>query len=416
MLLLICFALSFTSDLKAQQAPIQELIESARSGPAAPGLTDKITTVLSAKGGTAVWGQDFLFVADSPSQATISIDQQPAVAMSKVEGSTFWIFLKKMRTGVTHSYQYYADSKALGNRGDAIGYNPDSYPKPGVPHGRVSDKLTITSHVYEGMKVDYWVYASPGVDPAVPAALMVWQDGAGLVGDYSRSRLFTVTENLVQQKLLPPMVYVLISPGIAPDGKSLRSIEYDTVSDRYLHFLANEVLPEVSKMYKLRPDGYSRAIGGDSSGGICAFNAAWLRPDLFSRVHSGVGSFTSIQWRPDEKQEGGNIYPFKVRKEAKRNIRVWMSDGGDDLENDHGSWPMQNIQMANSLKLKEYDFHFRFGTAAHGNSQTILDLPESLTWLWRDYDPAKTTQNFQMDPAEKEKPFFRVTIANRDAW
>ena len=54
---------------------------------------------------------------------------------------------------------------------------------------------------------------------------MVWQDGAGLVGDYSRSRLFTVTENLVQQKLLPPIVYVLISPGIAPDGKSLRSIE-----------------------------------------------------------------------------------------------------------------------------------------------------------------------------------------------
>jgi hypothetical protein len=36
--------------------------------------------------------------------------------------------------------------------------------------------------------------------------------------------------------------------------------------------------------------------------------------------------------------------------------------------------------------------------------------------LWRDYDPSKTTQNFQMDPAENEKPFFRVTIANRDAW
>jgi hypothetical protein len=49
------------------------------------------------------------------------------------------------------------------------------------------------------------------------------------VGDYSRSRLFTVTENLVQ-KLLQPMVYVLISPSIALDGKSLHSIEYDTVS------------------------------------------------------------------------------------------------------------------------------------------------------------------------------------------
>ena len=91
---------------------------------------------------------------------------------------------------------------------------------PGVPHGKVSDKLTIVSKIYDGMKSDYWVYASPGVDPAVPAALMVWQDGQGLIGEYSRSRLFTVTENLVAQKLLPPIVHVMISPGQL-DGRAM---------------------------------------------------------------------------------------------------------------------------------------------------------------------------------------------------
>jgi enterochelin esterase family protein len=336
--------------------------------------------------------------------------------MAQVAGSSLWMLLTKMRTGVTHSFQYYAAGKPLGARGDAIGYNPDSYATPGVPRGKVSEKQTIVSKLYDGMKSDYWVYASPGVDPAVPAALMVWQDGQGLIGDYSRSRLFTVTENLIAQKLLPPIVHVMISPGQSTDGRAMRSIEYDTVSDRYARFLMEEVLPEVEKTYKLRPDGYSRAIGGESSGGICAFNVAWLMPDKFSRVHSAVGSFTSIQWRPEEKVEGGNVYPFKVRKEPKRNIRVWMSDGSDDLENDHGSWPMQNIQMANSLKLKEYDFHFRFGTAAHGGAQAALDLPESLAWLWRDYDPKKTAQEFRIEPAEKEKPLFRVTISNRDPW
>ena len=120
------------------------------------------------------------------------------------------------------------------------------------------------------------------------------------------------------------------------------------------------------------------------------------------------GSFTSIQWQPQEKLDGGNVYPFKVRKEPKRNIRVWMSDGSDDLENNHGSWPMQNIQMANSLKFREYDFHFRFGTAAHGGAQASLDLPESLTWLWRGYDPAKTAPGIHDGPGRKEKPFFRV--------
>ena len=399
----------------AQPSPLEELIHLARQGPAAPGLQERITKTLSPRGGTAIWGQDYLFIANSPSAVTVSIDSQPAEPMASIAGSTLWMLLSKMRTGVTHSYQYFADGKTLGNRGDVIGYNPDSYPKAGVPRGKLSEKQTIVSKIFDGMKADYWVYASPGVDPNVPSALMVWQDGQGLIGAYSTLRLFTVTENLIDQKLLPPIVHVMIAPGQSPEGRAMRSIEYDTVSDRYPRFLMEEVLPEVEKMYKLRPDGYSRAIAGESSGGICAFNAAWLMTDKFSRVHSAVGSFTSIQWRPQEKQEGGDIYPFKVRKEPKRNIRVWMSDGADDLENEHGSWPMQNIEMANSLKLRGYDFHFRFGTAAHGGAQAGLDLPESLAWLWRDYDPKKTSQDYQMEAGEKEKPLFRVTITSRDA-
>ena len=405
-----------SSALFAQTAPWEELIDAARKGPATTGLKDLVTKDLGAHGGNAVWGQDYIFVAESPAPATISVDSQPAIPMAAIPGSSFWMHLVKMRTGVTHSYQFYADGKPLGARGDAVGYNPDSYQHPGVPHGKVTEKRTIVSKIYDGMKADYWIYASPGVDPAVPAALMVWQDGQNLVGDYARMRLFTVTENLVYQKLIPPMVHVMIAPGNSPDGKAMRSIEYDTVSDRYPRFLMEEVLPEVEKMYKLRPDAYSRAIAGESSGGICAFNAAWIMTDHFARVHSAVGSFTSIQWHPEDKQEGGYIYPFKVRKEPKHNIRVWMSDGMDDLENNFGSWPMQNIEMANSLKLREYDFHFRFGTAAHGGAQASLDLPESLAWLWRDYDPGKTSQDFVIDPVEKGKPFFRVTIANRDAW
>lgn len=412
---LVLFLL-ISSAVVAQTSTLAELIDLARQGPAAPGLKDRITKSLSARGGNAVWGQDYLFVSDSPAPVSLSLDNQPAVPMAQIEGSTLWMLLTKMRTGVTHSYQYYAAGKPLGARGDAIGYNPDSYARPGVPRGKASEKQTIVSKIYDGMKSDYWVYTSPGVDRAVPAALMVWQDGQGLIGEYSRSRLFTVTENLIAQKLLPPMVHVMISPGQSPEGRAMRSVEYDTVSDRYARLLLEEVLPEVEKAYKLRVDGYSRAIGGESSGGICAFNVAWLMPDKFSRVHSAVGSFTSIQWRPEEKLEGGNVYPFKVRKEPKRNIRIWMSDGADDLENDHGSWPMQNIQMANSLKLKEYDFHFRFGIAAHGGAQAGLDLPESLAWLWRDYDAKKTAQEFRIEPVEKEKPLFRVTISNRDPW
>jgi enterochelin esterase family protein len=401
------------ASIALSQTP-SELIDAARKGPASTEMKEraaKITTPTQ----VTVWGQDYLFLATSPNPVTISIDLQPQTPLAQID-ATHWMLLTKMRTGVLHQYQFYSAGKTLGNRGDAVGYNPDSYPKPGIAHGQLSDQHVITSKIYDGMKANYWVYASAGVDPNLPAALMVWQDGQNLIRELAGMRLITVTDNLVAQGLLPPIVHVMIQPGTSPEGRAMRSIEYDTVSDRYPRFLMEEVLPEVEKMYKLRQDGYSRAIAGESSGGICAFNAAWYMPDKFSRVHSAVGSFTSIQWRSKENNDGGNVYPFMVRKEQKRNIRVWMSDGQDDLENNHGSWPMQNIQMANSLKLREYDFHFRFGTAAHGGAQASLDLPESLTWLWRGYDPTKTSETFQMDPAEKEKPFFRVSITNRDAW
>ncbi len=398
----------------AQTPTPSESIEAARKGPETAAMKQRVAGMTAATQVT-VWGQDYLFLATSATPVSVAIDLQPQKQLAQVDAN-HWMLLSKMRTGVLHEYQFYSAGKPLGARGDAVGYNPDSYPKPGVPRGTLSEKHTLTSKIYDGMKYDYWTYASAGVDPNVPAALMVWQDGQNLESEFGGIRLTTVTDNLVQQGLLPPIVHVMIAPGTSADGKAMRSIEYDTVSDHYTRFLMEEVLPDVEKTYKLRQDGYSRAIAGESSGGICAFSAAWFMPDKFSRVHSAVGSFTSIQWRSKENVDGGNVFPFMVRKDPKRNIRMWMSDGADDLENNHGSWPMQAIQMANSLKFREYDFHFRFGTAAHGGAQAALDLPESLMWLWRDYDPKKTSQEFKMDPAETDKPFFRVNTLNRDAW
>lgn len=131
---------------------------------------------------------------------------------------------------------------------------------------------------------------------------------------------------------------------------------------------------------------------------------------------SHIGSYVALQYHPEERQDGGNIVSFRVSREQKKNIRVWLSDGADDQEIRPGSWPLQNILLANSLKLRGYDFHFRFGTTLHNSAQGALDLPESLAWLWRDYDPSRTEQAYEQDPAEKGKPQYRVRIANREAW
>jgi enterochelin esterase family protein len=198
---------------------------------------------------------------------------------------------------------------------------------------------------------------------------------------------------------------------------SMRSTLYDTVSDRYGRFLRDEVLAEVGSQYNLRKDAYSHAITGSSSGGICSFNAAWQLPDQFGRVISWIGSFTSIQWKEDPNiPDGGQDYAEKVLRESKRNLRVWLQDGSADQENDrYGSWPLANIRVANALKLKEYDFHFSFGKGTHNPGQGASEFPQEMIWLWREYDARKTGQAYEIEPSEKAKPPFRVSITNRDS-
>ena len=406
--------------LAADPHPLQSLIEAARSNsPQLKSLIESGLPGFRGRDGAAVWGQDFLFVVQSASPATVSIDGQPPLAMTRVPDSEYWYRLSVLRLGTTHNYRYFADGKMIGTY-DVAGYNPDSYPLPGVPRGTLSDKKTLTSTVYPGMSANYWVYVNPGADVQRGAPLMVWHDGETIIGnqDLLRLRMQIVSNNLVHKKIIPPMVHVLIQPGSGgeAEGTRMRSIQYDTVSDRYGRYLMDEVLADVAKKYRLRADAYSRAIAGASSGAIAAFNVAWYYPNQFSRVLSHIGSYSGIQWRPEQNLEGGYIVSHKVRREPKKNIRGWMSDGSDDIENATGSWPLNNIELANALKIRSYDFHFRFGPGSHAIAQGAMDLPESLAWLWRDYDPSKTEQVYEIEESERAKPLFRVQITNRDAW
>lgn len=365
------------------------------------------------KAGKAVFGEGehFVWVVEASARPELVVDDAPYARLNAVKGTHWWMHSGKLTPGTSHNFHYLVNGAKFGGRMDVPAYLPDCYARAGVPQGKLSEKLTHVSRIYEGMSSDYWIYVPAQYDSAKPAALMVWQDGASHIQRDGAARTLNVIDNLIHDKKIPVMILVFISPGTK--GKQrMRSIQYDTVNDTYARFLRDEILAEIGAKYNLRKDSYSRAIAGNSSGGICAFNVAWQQPDQFSRVLSRVGSFTSIQWKPGVI-DGGNVYPFKIRKEAKRNIRVWLQDGAGDLENNHGSWPMQNIQMANSLKLMEYDFHLSFGTGSHNSAQGNSELPVAMTWLWRDYDTAKTGQSYQPDPAEKDKPFFRVVRLNR---
>lgn len=259
---------------------------------------------------------------------------------------------------------------------------PDSFPHDGVPRGKVTGPVRWKSEVFAGTERDYWVYVPAQYQAEKPACVMVFQDGGGYVNDKGQFRVPVVFDNLIHRKEMPVTVGIFVNPGVFPtanpkaNARSNRSFEYDTLSNQYASFLEKEILPEVGKTVKLRSDAAGRAICGISSGGICAFTAAWERPDLFSKVLSHVGSFTNIR--------GGDVYPGLIRKTERKPIRVFLQDGSGDLDNLHGSWPLANQQMAAALKFMRYDYKFAFGDGGHNGKHGGVILPESLRWLWRD--------------------------------
>jgi enterochelin esterase-like enzyme len=445
----VCFgfagivALLFVASVfAAEKSTAVQLIELAKSN--SPVLKDAITDTLDAKelkDGTA-WkghGPDFFFAVEASVRPTLVVDGNPGPQMQSVPGTNLWYGSAHIEpVGSLHSFSYLINGAKFGGRLDLPAFSPWSYQQPGIPSGTLSPKLLHTSKIYDGMKSEYWIYVPAPYDPQKPAALMVFQDGEWYLDRNGNNPALNVIDNLIAQKKIPLMICVFINPGDIESSPgtptfnlvkkysdewkrtlkdSMRSTLYDTVSDRYVRFLRDEVLVEVAAKYNIRKDAYSRAITGLSSGGICSFNAAWQMPDQFSRVISWIGSFTSIQWREDPAvPDGGQDYPEKVLHEAHRNLRVWLQDGSEDLELEkYGSWPLANIRLANALKLKNCDFRFSFGKGTHNSGQGAAEFPEEMIWLWRDYDAAKSEQTYEMEPIEKAKPLFRVSITNRDA-
>ena len=427
--------------LAAEKSTATQLIELAKSP--GPALHDAIAATFDAKDlkeGTA-WvghGPDFFFAVESNSKPQLFIDGTPGPQPQSLANSELWYATARIEPlGKLHSFYYLIDGSKFGGKLDVPAFGSLSYLQPGVPSGTLSEKSTHISKIYDGMKSEYWIYVPAQYKPENPAALMVFQDGGWYTDRNGNNPALNVIDNLIAQKKIPVMICIFIFPGDITDSPgtptyaqvkkyseewnrtlkdSMRSTLYDTVSDRYVRFLRDEIIAEVAAKYNLRKDAYSRAITGLSSGGICSFNAAWQMPDQFSRVISWIGSFSAIQWKEDPAvPDGGQDFPDKILREPKRNLRVWLQDGSEDLDLRYGNWPLANLRMANALKAREYDFHFSFGKGTHNSAHGAAEFPAEMIWLWRDYDPEKTEQTYVIDSSEKSKPIFRVTVTNRDA-
>ena len=249
--------------------------------------------------------------------------------------------------------------------------------RPASPKGQVVGGEFRDSAIYPGTTRTYRVYIPAQYDAARPACLYVSQDG--------HNQAFTDTlDMLIDAREMPVTIGLFISSGVreAPTesgaARGTRCFEYDSLGDDYVRFVLEEMIPFIVRTHgvQLSASGDDRAIGGCSSGGICAFNAAWERPDAFRRVYTNSGSFVAFR--------GGNQIPALIRKYEAKPIRVYTHVATQDMENSGGHWWFANQEFERALAFSGYDYHYQWSGGGHGDR--YLDaFPDAMRWLWRDY-------------------------------
>ena len=248
------------------------------------------------------------------------------------------------------------------------------------PKGELLKFTFDQSKVFPGTVRDVVVYVPAQYDPAKPACVHVNQDGV-------QFKAPEVLDRLIAEKKLPVMVGVFVMhgrvPATTPDGQDRfnRSFEYDGLGDNYARFLLDELLPHVETLstndgrkLTLSKSGNDRSIGGTSSGAIAAFTAAWERPDAFTRVLSGIGTYVGIR--------GGHVYPTLIRKYEPKPLRVFLEDGENDLNIYAGDWWMANQAMLRSLQFAGYEVKHEWGKGQHNGVALTKLFPEAMEWLW----------------------------------
>ncbi|MEO5716121.1 MAG: alpha/beta hydrolase-fold protein [Luteolibacter sp.] len=280
---------------------------------------------------------------------------------------------------------------------------PETKVQEGVPQGRILEFTMDSkdSRIYKGIAKDQKgtvpyqrkvaVYVPSQYKPGDEVPFIVAQDGLGY-----RGVLPNVLNNMIHQKRLPVMVAVMINSGGGDSKGSQRGLEYDTVDDTYAKFIEKEVLPKISKDYKIRftADPEGRATMGGSSGGAAAFTMAWFHPDLYRKVLTYSGTYVDQQFPTNPKTPHGawEYHENLIKKAAKKPIRIWLEVSENDNGHDRDeaslhNWVMANQRMSAELKAKEYDYRYVFAKAAgHTDGRvTKQTLPGALEWLWRGY-------------------------------
>jgi enterochelin esterase-like enzyme len=245
------------------------------------------------------------------------------------------------------------------------------------------------------------VYVPAGYVPNTPTPFIVVQDERWFIPEDAPPAadgkprtdlpfMPVMLDNLIHDKRIPPIVAVLLSPG--PGGQ--RTIEYDTVSDRYVNFVETELLSRITRDYQVAftTDPEGRATLGESSGAAAAMTMAWLHPNLYRRVISYSGTFVALQRNATAPNGAWDFHQTFIPNSARKPLRIWLHVSENDLGatspvEQMRNWVVANNRMAAALKAKGYPYQFVFSEASGHVERSVemQTMPEAFEWVWKGY-------------------------------
>ena len=166
------------------------------------------------------------------------------------------------------------------------------------------------------------------------------------------------------------------APGAAV--RRMRATQYDQPGTAFPDFLVEELVPaaEAALGTKVSPSPDLHFITGGSSGGFCAWNAAWYRNDFFHRVFLSSPSFLAMR--------GGEETMAIVRKCETRPIKAFVTLGSVEPDYFFGDSFYVAMNAVGALRHAGYDCRFSlFEHEGHcANRQDPALWNEMLPWLF----------------------------------
>jgi enterochelin esterase-like enzyme len=211
------------------------------------------------------------------------------------------------------------------------------------------------------------------------------------------------------KRKLPAFIAISVENGGDDSKGSERGLEYDTMTDRFVRFINDEVLSAVLNDKEIKAaypsiaftdDPWGRGAMGCSSGGAAVLTMGWFRPDLFRRLITYSGTFVDQQDddAPEEAKYPLGAWEYHssmklIENSEKKPLRIFTHVAENDLrandaEDTYHNWVMANRRTAAALAAKGYDYRFVFSKKSRHCDGRVFEatLADTLVWMWRGYE------------------------------